>query len=88
MNLTSNSLSFWLTTRRRELTGNGPNCRKAALSTCRAARRLAQVASPRPSRARVSESPPRGARLVNSAPQWRRSLVEGGSTYVVVGETW
>src|SRR5260370_41023783 len=24
-------------------------------------------------------------RLVNSAPQWRRSSVEGGSTYVVVG---
>src|ERR1017187_3410713 len=26
--------------------------------------------------------------LVNSAPQRRRSSVEGGSTYVVVGETW
>jgi len=25
---------------------------------------------------------------VNGAPQWRRSLVEGGSTHVVVGETW
>lgn len=25
---------------------------------------------------------------VNSAPQRRRSSVEGGSTYVVVGETW
>jgi hypothetical protein len=25
---------------------------------------------------------------VNSAPQGRRSSVEGGSTYVVVGETW
>ncbi len=27
----------------------------------------------------------RNAGLVNSAPQWRRSSVEGGSTYVVVG---
>ena len=26
--------------------------------------------------------------LVNGAPQRRRSSVEGGSTYVVVGETW
>ena len=25
---------------------------------------------------------------VNGAPQRRRSLVEGGSTYVVVGKTW
>jgi hypothetical protein len=25
---------------------------------------------------------------VNGAPQWGRSSVEGGSTYVVVGETW
>jgi hypothetical protein len=31
---------------------------------------------------------PRRALLVNSAPQRRRSSVEGGSTYVVVGETW
>jgi len=27
-------------------------------------------------------------RLVNNALQRRRSSVEGGSTYVVVGETW
>jgi hypothetical protein len=26
--------------------------------------------------------------LVDSAPQRRRSPVEGGSTYVVVGKTW
>jgi hypothetical protein len=29
-----------------------------------------------------------GRQGVNSAPQRRRSSVEGGSTYVVVGETW
>ena len=45
-----------------------PILRKAALSSfARAARRLAQVASPGPFRVRVSESPPRGARLVNCA---------------------
>jgi hypothetical protein len=26
--------------------------------------------------------------VVNSAPQWRRSPVEGGSIHVVVGKTW
>ena len=29
-----------------------------------------------------------GMHLVNGAPQGRRSSVEGGSTYVVVGKTW
>ena len=29
-----------------------------------------------------------GMHLVNGAPQRRRSSVEQGSTYVVVGETW
>src|SRR5450631_3535509 len=33
-------------------------------------------------------SSPRHNPLVNGAPQRRRSSVEGGSTYVVVGKTW
>src|ERR1039458_6940517 len=45
-----------------------PILRKASLSSfARAARRLAQVASPGPFRVRVSESPPRRALLVNCA---------------------
>src|ERR1039458_3594491 len=67
-NPTTNSLRFWFSERWHGLAGNGQYCGKAALSSfARAARRLAQVASPGPFRVRVSESPPRRALLVNCA---------------------
>src|ERR1035441_6349763 len=60
----------------------------ALLKRAAVAAKRAEWAPCCPAAASLSESPSWPALLVNCAPQRGRSSVEGGSTCVVVGETW
>src|SRR5450759_1855278 len=67
-NPTTNSLPFWLTARRHGIAGNSQYCGKAPLSSLPGPPvGLPKSHRPGLSEVRVSESPPRGARLVNCA---------------------